>query len=90
MGISLSGNKLIYIDQRGVGFSLPSLYCPEVALDKAIVASMSYTESIAAETERVQQCAARLQAEGVNLAAYNVEERAADINDLRRLWGYQQ
>jgi len=85
-----AGRAVIYLDQRGTGFSLPSLYCPEVALDETIVAAMSYTESVAAETAGIQQCYTRLRAEGINLAAYTMAESAADINDLRLTLGYEQ
>ena len=81
---------VIYFDQRGTGFSLPSLYCPETALPEATVARMSYTASMAAERIGLQQCYSRLQAEGVNLATYSLAESAADVNDLRQELGYEQ
>ena len=80
---------VIYFDQRGTGFSLPSLYCPEGALDSTIVATMSYTASVAADSAGIQLCYARLRGEGINLAAYNLAESAADVNDLRLELGYQ-
>ena len=81
---------VIYFDQRGTGFSLPALYCPETALPQTTVAMMSYTASMAAERAGLQQCYTRLQSEGVNLAAYTLAESAADVNDLRQALGYDQ
>lgn len=71
---------VIYLDQRGTGFSLPSLYCPETAMSEATVATMSYTATLAAETAGLQQCYTRLQAAGINFAAYTVAESAADLH----------
>ena len=85
-----SAREVIYIDQRGTGFSIPSLYCPETAIAQATVASTSYTATMAAETSGLQRCYTRLYEDGVNLAAYNLAESAADINDLRLALGYAQ
>ncbi|MEZ4861537.1 MAG: alpha/beta fold hydrolase [Caldilineaceae bacterium] len=85
-----SERDVIYIDQRGTGFSMPSLYCPETAAAEDLIASVSYEEDIALEAQGIQQCYARLQREGMNLAAYNIVESAADINDLRIVLGYER
>lgn len=58
--------NIILIDQRGTGFSLPSLNCYEA--DESEV--------------YVEDCAQRLRAEGIDLAAYNSAENAHDIADL--------
>lgn len=81
---------VIYFDQRGTGFSLPSLYCPETALPEVTVAAMRYDAGMAAETKGIRHCYERLAAEGINLAAYNLAESAADVNDLRLALGYDQ
>jgi pimeloyl-ACP methyl ester carboxylesterase len=65
---------LIFIDQRGTGFSLPSLDCPELSDE-------SY--DLAVENPE-RDCQERLIAEGVDLTAYNTTENAADIAALRR------
>lgn len=85
-----ANRDVIYIDQRGTGFSLPSLYCPETAMAETTVATMSYTATLAAETAGLQRCYTRLQAEGINVAAYTVAESAADMNELRLALGYDQ
>lgn len=81
---------VIYFDQRGTGFALPSLYCPETALPAATVATMRYDEGMAAETKGLRRCYERLTAQGINLAAYTLAESAADVNDLRLALGYDQ
>lgn len=82
--------EVIYFDQRGTGFALPSLYCPETALPAATVAAMPYAAAMAAETNGLRHCYERLTAEGINLAAYTLAESAADVNDLRLALGYEQ
>lgn len=57
---------IILIDQRGTGFSLPSLNCYEA----------DETE------DYVEDCAERLRDDGIDLAAYNSDESANDIADL--------
>lgn len=74
----------IFIDQRGTGYSLPTLNCPEVE-------DVSYdSDDIEAYYDAVEDCRARLVNEGVNLAAYNTAENAADIHDLTVALGYDQ
>jgi pimeloyl-ACP methyl ester carboxylesterase len=58
---------LIFLDQRGTGFSFPSLDCPEVDEDS--------------ETA-MQDCYHRLVDSGVALDAYRTAENAADVNDV--------
>lgn len=70
---------MILIDQRGTGFSRPSLNCPEIELnDPGLFVSP------------VSACRQRLLEEGVNLSAYTSAASAADINDLRVALGYEQ
>ncbi len=68
---------LILLDQRGTGFSQPSLNCFEME------------DEDAADTATLD-CRDRLIAEGVNLSAYNSAANAADVNDLRIAMGYEQ
>ncbi|MEO8607155.1 MAG: alpha/beta fold hydrolase [Chloroflexota bacterium] len=71
----LQDRDLILIDQRGTGYSQPSLNCPE---------------SEANEDDATQTCHDRLVSEGVNLQAYNSFENAADVADLRVALGYDE
>lgn len=75
-GISyLQDRDLILLDQRGTGYSYPSLNCPEIEQS---------------EDDATQACHDRLLDEGVNLQAYNSAENAADIADLRLVLGYDE
>ncbi|MCA9904902.1 MAG: alpha/beta fold hydrolase, partial [Anaerolineae bacterium] len=71
----IQDRDLILLDQRGTGYSFPSLNCPEIE------------ES---EDDATQACRDRLVADGVNLQAYNSAENAADVADLRVALGYDE
>ncbi len=71
----LDDRDLILLDQRGTGYSLPSLNCPESEQN---------------EDNATQACHDRLVSEGVNLQAYNSVENAADVADLRVALGYDE
>lgn len=71
----LQNRDLILLDQRGTGYSLPSLNCPE---DEE------------GQDDATQACRDRLESEGVNLQAYNSAENAADVADLRVALGYDE
>lgn len=61
-------HDIILIDQRGAGYSRPSLNCPEIdASDSA---------------DRLTHCRDRLQSAGINLATFNAESIALDTADL--------
>lgn len=68
---------LILLDQRGTGYSQPTLDCPE--FDEAD------------EDENPDElCYERLLDEGIDLAAYNTAENAADVEALRLALGIEQ
>lgn len=71
----LQDRDLILLDQRGTGYSFPSLNCPEIENS---------------EEDATQACHDRLVSEGVNLQAYNSAENAADVADLRVALGYDE
>jgi pimeloyl-ACP methyl ester carboxylesterase len=78
---------VVLFDQRGAGHARPAMTCPEKAplpadrpLDlKAVRAAMQMAAAA---------CRDRWLREGVDLAAYNTVENAADLNDLRLALGY--
>ncbi|MFN8377929.1 MAG: alpha/beta fold hydrolase [Anaerolineae bacterium] len=67
---------LIVFDQRGTGFSVPSLNCPELESDDG--------------GDGIELCRDRLIEEGVNLDAYNSAASAADVADIQAALGYDQ
>lgn len=85
----LEDHDVILIDQRGTGYSQPALDCPEYkdwtlsVLDQ----DLSAEESERLGNEALIECHRRLASRGVNLAAYNSVESAADLNDLRLALG---
>ncbi|MBL8148148.1 MAG: alpha/beta fold hydrolase, partial [Anaerolineae bacterium] len=68
---------LIVFDQRGTGFSTPSLNCPELEGDEE-------------SADGIELCRDRLIEEGVNLDAYNSAASAADVADIQTALGYDQ
>ena len=88
----LADRDFIMFDQRGTGLSQPALDCPEhveTALD-TLDQDLSVEEQLTLETEAILACRDRLVSEGVNLAAYNSAENAADLSDLRQALGYDE
>jgi pimeloyl-ACP methyl ester carboxylesterase len=67
---------LILVDQRGSGYSEPSLNCDEME-DEALV-----------DVDPVAECRDRLLDSGIDLNMYNSLESAADLADLRLALGY--
>ncbi len=86
----LTGRDLIVFDSRGVGLAEPFLDCPEFdrqargAPDEE-QAPMSFDDGL----NLLQVCRDRLAGTGVDLAAYNTPENAADLHDMRRALGLE-
>ncbi len=74
----LADRDLILFDQRGTGWSEPSLNCIELEYgdDEDVVAA--------------QACYERLIDEGIDLAQYNSAASAADLHLLRQALGYSE
>lgn len=88
----LANHDFIMFDQRGTGYSEPSLACPEyteLAYD-TLSLDVPLEEEIALTVDVLQTCHARLAAAGVNFAAYNSLENAADLAALRTALGYDE
>lgn len=83
---------IILYDQRGTLYSEPSLKCPEeLELTFAIIEQDIPAEQELQEYEQAAlQCRARLESEGINLAAYNSFENALDLYDLHQAFNYDQ
>jgi pimeloyl-ACP methyl ester carboxylesterase len=81
---------IVLFDQRGTLNSQPNLLCPEV-LDNTLATieqPLTQTEQLATEIAAFAACHHRLLAEGINLAAFNSRENAADVESLRQALGY--
>ncbi|MCA1666690.1 MAG: alpha/beta hydrolase [Thermomicrobia bacterium] len=83
-------SDIILFDQRGTGQSIPSLDCPEVKdqirLDYTFPLSQTEDDSHALTASLA--CRDRLIKQGIDLSAYTSEESAADVNDIRAVFGY--
>jgi len=77
---------VIALDQRGMGRSLPRLDCPG-AFDLPLDRPMERNFVLAAFRERAAECREHWARRGVDLASYNTNESARDIEDLRRALG---
>jgi pimeloyl-ACP methyl ester carboxylesterase len=79
-------SDVIALDQRGMGRSLPRLDCPG-AFDLPLDRPMERNFVLAAFRERAAECREHWARRGVDLASYNTNESARDIEDLRRALG---
>jgi pimeloyl-ACP methyl ester carboxylesterase len=88
----LAERDVIIFDQRGVGFSTPSLFCSELReLDIELLDDVLPPEELTArEIEALGVCRARLLEEGVDLDSYNSKTSALDVADLRVALGIDQ
>ena len=78
----IKNRDYIAFEQRGTWYAQPRLNCPEVS--EAI--KESYRKGLNRDSlvlEAVKACRKRLEAQGIDLSAYNTIENAADIEDLR-------
>jgi len=85
----LAHHDLIYIDQRGTGYSQPNLDCPErdAAIWTDLGRSAPYPTEYATVATAIQACKQRLEAAGIDLAAYDTVSNATDIADVRVAMG---
>jgi pimeloyl-ACP methyl ester carboxylesterase len=72
----LDDRTLVLFDQRGTGYSEPSLNCPEYDDEE-----VDYP---------LEDCRDRLEDAGIDLNMYNSRESAADVADLRIALGYDE
>jgi pimeloyl-ACP methyl ester carboxylesterase len=88
----LKHRDVIFFDPRGVGFSEPSLDCPEVMenFHEILGREHSSEEWVNTIVEANLACQERLLSAGIDLSAYNSAEMAADVNDLRVALGYEK
>lgn len=84
-------HDLILLDQRGTGYSQPSLGCPE--LSQPVPSSktpLTPKQAQALALAAVRRCHDRLVHAGVDLNAYTTLADAADVADLRTALGYPE
>ena len=86
----LADRDYIVFDQRGTGYSEPSLACPETRELELELLDDPRDEEVQTEQylEALQACHDRLVGDDIDLSVYNSREGAADVNDIRRALGY--
>ena len=77
--------EVIFVDQRGTHRAIPRLGCPEWEqfIYDAVGLPFAADSTTVADAAAMKACRDRLAATGVDLAAYNSTENAADIAELR-------
>jgi pimeloyl-ACP methyl ester carboxylesterase len=78
----------VLLDQRGVGASRPALECPEVF--DALLGATDAASVRALAVPAYAACAARLEAEGVDLSAFDTANDVEDVDMVREALGYEQ
>jgi pimeloyl-ACP methyl ester carboxylesterase len=92
----LATRDMVFLDQRGTGYSRPALNCAPVAAAPSRffvplgAALQERPALLQAGIDALLACGARLRAQGIDLAAYNSVENAADLEDLRVALGHEQ
>lgn len=82
--------EVIIVSPRGVGYSEPSLECPEVeALNTRFLATSGDAMTRRALLRRITTCRDRLAVMGVDVTAYTTSDMAADLHALRRALGIE-
>ena len=80
---SFGNHDVILVDQRGTGYSQPSLACTEVdALQYQTNVNLTVTQSIALQDQALNACHTRLTGAGINLSGYTTYNDANDVHDL--------
>jgi pimeloyl-ACP methyl ester carboxylesterase len=88
----LEDRDVVLFDQRGTFYSQPALLCSEsISLtEQTIEQHLTRAEDTVLSLEALHKCRERLASGGVDLAAFNSLENAADIEALRAALGYDQ
>lgn len=85
------GRTLFILDARGTGLSTPKLDCPEVVEADVPMAAFGSASAEAKDLLRgaVGVCHDRMIQQGIDLAAYDLVEASADVEDLRVALGIE-
>jgi pimeloyl-ACP methyl ester carboxylesterase len=88
----LRHRTLILFDPRGVGYSRPSLNCPEVEEQWQQDWAQNLSQQVSSRNyaQALRACHDRLTKAGVRLSAYTTAANAADVRDLRLALGYSK
>lgn len=92
LGPILEARDVVLMEQRGTLRSRPHLDCQGFWTAERDIVEQGLDEELgrALLEERLSACVARHAASGVDLAAYNNLENAADVNEVRAALGYER
>ena len=82
---------IVLLDQRGTGYSRPALMCRDLsgAQLSFALAPLPREEMAATYRTLATECAAELQAQGIDLSAYSTAQNADDVEALRVALGIE-
>ncbi len=88
----LKRRDAILIELRGTYYSRPSLACPEwdSYVDRRLGEDVRVEQDIAGELHAITRCYERLRRKGIDLAAFNLVESAADLPVVIAALGYDR
>lgn len=88
----LQDHDMVFFDPRGTGRSKPALDCPELnpVFVDAYLQNRSTDEAFKDFSAAWSKCHERFTAEGIDPAAFNTTESAADVYDIVTALGYKQ
>ena len=89
-----AAHDLLFVDQRGTGYSTPKLNCPEVD----VLWEAQYSDNPAVRISdgdalleaAYTDCGQRLASQGIDFNQFNTRSSAVDIELLRQLFGYDE
>lgn len=88
------GRRVVVVDQRGIGKSAPNLDCSQYFESdhwNGILSNVGEDNRFyEAKRKELIACRTALVARGIDLDAYNTEENAGDIDDLRSALGIEK
>jgi len=88
----LQNFDMVFFDPRGTGRSKPTIDCPElnkIYID-AYFQALSEEDAFKKFTDAWSTCHDRYKAEGIDPAAFNTTQSAADVRDIARALGYEK
>jgi pimeloyl-ACP methyl ester carboxylesterase len=91
LATQFGNHDLILLDQRGTGYSQPSLQCPEY-LDVLYMTDENLTpdQQVAQQNNALTACHDRLVKSGIKLSDFTTYNDAADVHDLIEALNYKQ
>lgn len=88
----VADRDIVLFDQRGTLYSEPALTCSEEwdLTERTVEQRLTFEQADKLGKQATQACHDRLASDGVNFAAYDSVENAADVESLRLALGYEK